>query len=227
MQVVDAVASIAAIIPSEWQWVARAYLVARAVYGAVKARKIGGTVELRDHTVIVRSATEPQKLIYGRAVVSGPLTYACNSGPNNEWLHMVIPLAGHECDAIEEVYFNDEALGTLDGNGYVTQGRFYKGQTTATSKVLTITGPGNYNLDHTPAPGVSVNVMPFPFNEEPRPVYHVNGQTLVVDQYIGDPAQFIVYYSYKSGNPYARVRKYLGAPGQQADAELVARITGA
>lgn len=42
----------------------------------------------------------------------------------NGYLHMVVCLAGHECESIDAVYLDDEAVGTLDGSGNVTTGRF-------------------------------------------------------------------------------------------------------
>ena len=46
---------------------------------------------------------------------------------NNKFLHVVTALAGHECEEIETVYFNDEAL-TLDGDGEVTAPSKYVGK---------------------------------------------------------------------------------------------------
>ena len=63
-------------------------------------------------------AKNPHAIIYGRAVVGGPNFYN-ETTTGNTYLHRLIALAAHECDAIETVYFNDEAL-TLDGSGNVT-----------------------------------------------------------------------------------------------------------
>ena len=41
-------------------------------------------------------------------------------------MHLVIALADHECDAIEEVYLGDDAVGQVDGFGYPTGGKFLK-----------------------------------------------------------------------------------------------------
>lgn len=42
----------------------------------------------------------------------------------NHYLHVVIALAGHECDSIPSVYFGPDEIGTLDGSGNVTSGKF-------------------------------------------------------------------------------------------------------
>lgn len=57
---------------------------------------------------MLRSPVEPRRGIYGRAMVSGPLIYAEESGTDNAYLHLVVPLAGHRCDGIEKIYFGDE-----------------------------------------------------------------------------------------------------------------------
>lgn len=80
--------------------------------------------EMRDRLHVVRSAIETRRIIYGQVMVSGPLVYAEVTGTSNEYLHMVIPLAGHECQEIGDCYLNDELVGTLDGSGNVTTGRF-------------------------------------------------------------------------------------------------------
>lgn len=80
--------------------------------------------EARDRLQVIRSAVETRRVIYGQAMVSGPLVYAESTGTNNQYLHLVIPLAGHECEEIGDVYLGDELVGTLDGSGNVTTGRF-------------------------------------------------------------------------------------------------------
>lgn len=63
--------------------------------------------KFQDNQEFIRSAVEPHKLIYGQALVSGPLAFAATNGPNNQSLHVVVPLAGHECEEIGTVYFDD------------------------------------------------------------------------------------------------------------------------
>jgi len=64
---------------------------------------------------MLRSPAEPRRGVYGRAMVSGPLIFAEETGTDNEFLHLVIALAGHRCDAIETVYFGDEVAWTISG----------------------------------------------------------------------------------------------------------------
>lgn len=43
---------------------------------------------------------------------------------SNKYLHMVIAVAGHEIDAFESFYANDEQL-TIDANGFTESGSTY------------------------------------------------------------------------------------------------------
>ncbi len=61
---------------------------------------------------MLRSPAEARRGIYGRSMVSGPLIFVEETGTDNEYLHLVIALAGHRCDAIEEVYFGDDLAWT-------------------------------------------------------------------------------------------------------------------
>ena len=63
--------------------------------------------KFQDNETMVRSAVEPHKIVYGKALVSGPLTFAATNGPSNEVLHVVIPLTGHEVEEIGTIYFDD------------------------------------------------------------------------------------------------------------------------
>lgn len=82
--------------------------------------------------------TDSTREITGYSVSGGVYTFSSNDAGKeveighkktvtdveNGYLHLVVALAGHECESIEEVYLNDEAVGTLDANGLATTGRF-------------------------------------------------------------------------------------------------------
>jgi hypothetical protein len=91
------------------QLAAAAAAVAVGSFESRKAKKKASS-QSRDLTVTLQSAVAPRRTVYGRARVSGPLVYAVSEGSDNKFLHRVIPLAGHEIDAFEKVYFNDDEL---------------------------------------------------------------------------------------------------------------------
>ena len=69
--------------------------------------------------VNAREAVAPHEYVYGTVRKGGTITYIEATGGNNEFLHMIICLAGHEVSSIGDIYINDEVV-TLDGNGFVT-----------------------------------------------------------------------------------------------------------
>lgn len=65
-----------------------------------------------------RSSVAPHSIIYGRTRVGGTIAYM-ESTEDNKYLHVVVVLAGHEIDAVEKVYFDENEV-TYDGSGNVT-----------------------------------------------------------------------------------------------------------
>ena len=70
---------------------------------------------LSERSQLVRSPISARSIIYGRCRVSGTIVYISTTGTKNEYLHLVVALAGHEVEAIDEIYFNDEEV-PLSGN---------------------------------------------------------------------------------------------------------------
>ena len=75
--------------------------------------------QMRGLMANTRGATDPQQLVYGTVRKGGTITYLEATGDTNEYLHMILVLAGHEVNAIGDIYINDE-VATLDGSGFVT-----------------------------------------------------------------------------------------------------------
>ena len=65
-------------------------------------------------SVTTRSTLEYHKIVYGRAMVSGPICYNNLSGTNDEYLWFVIPLCLGESTAIEEVWFDGDQFLAAD-----------------------------------------------------------------------------------------------------------------
>ena len=60
----------------------------------------------------IKGSTEARRKIYGEMLTGGVLVYAetgpGQSGNTNQSLHVVVALAGHECEAISDVYLDDK-----------------------------------------------------------------------------------------------------------------------
>jgi hypothetical protein len=76
--------------------------------------------DLNDRGIMSRTPTGPRQIIYGQSKVSGPIVYLATSGTKNEYLHLVVALAGHEVQEIGDVYFNEDLVLTGSGDGYAT-----------------------------------------------------------------------------------------------------------
>ena len=80
--------------------------------------------------VTMRSTTEPLKIIYGEAMVSGPISFMGVAGTDNSDLYHAVALAGHEVDSIQSVYLDGNEItnaqigGGAAAGGNVTAGTF-------------------------------------------------------------------------------------------------------
>ena len=73
----------------------------------------------------VRGTIEPQKLVYGQALVSGPIFFVGVSGTENRDLYHGIALTGHECESITDIHFDNEIISNSQiTNNAVTSGTF-------------------------------------------------------------------------------------------------------
>jgi len=82
------------------------------------------SVEARERTLLARTTALPRTLIFGEAMIAGPLPLFESTGSSKEFLHVVVPHGDHPSDAIVAWLVNEEAVGAIDGGGNVTGGRF-------------------------------------------------------------------------------------------------------
>ena len=66
------------------------------------AGSAGFTASATQRTHIIRSAVANRTVVYGRSMVSGPLVFGDTSADNGT-IYLVVPIAGHEIDAVEEL----------------------------------------------------------------------------------------------------------------------------
>jgi hypothetical protein len=76
--------------------------------------------------VATRTPTAPRQIIYGKARVGGTITHIETSGTDNYKLSMIVVLAGHEIESLEQVLINDTKLTTTSSGGfqYATNSKF-------------------------------------------------------------------------------------------------------
>lgn len=142
----------------------------------------------------ISSTTAPRELVMGRARKGGAVFYKASTGQDQQVLYLAIALAGHEIDAIEEIYLND-VLVTLDGSGNVTTAPY------ATSATFTATTTIGGPYIDTPIDGSIYEI----WGDSDGPVSSGNES-----------------YQYAVVGSTVNITSYLGGPGQSADPALLA-----
>jgi len=178
----------------------------------------------------VRSTTEPQKIIYGEALVSGPISFIGLSGTDNSDLYQTIVLAGHELNDITDIHMDDVVItdsqinGGSDAGGNVTAGKFgpkgspstticvikkHLGEASQTADVL-LTGPfANYTSAHR-GDGIAYLAMKWVLNDDSAETWDKfapsNVRALVKGKSVYDPRTDTTVYS---DNPALCLADYL------------------
>ena len=176
--------------------------------------------------MVERDPQQARTIVMGRVRCVEGVRRAWVSGDNSQKLTMVISFAGHEIDAFEQFYFNDIPL-TLDGSGYVQTEPFTKGErntyTTATVAAdgtgyadVTVTsgwlaGPGVYGVT---ADGAVLDLA-----------YTVVGDVFTIGP-TTPGVECYVTYQLSTGASTARIRTWLGAPGQNVGSDIAADYPG-
>ncbi len=95
---------------------------------------VSDTDKTRQQTV--RGAIENQKLVYGQALVSGPIFFVGVGGTDNKDLYHAVALTGHEVESITDIYFDNKVIpnASISGNS-VTSG-FYGPTTESPSTTI-------------------------------------------------------------------------------------------
>jgi hypothetical protein len=164
-------------------WTFAQNLALGAFLSGVSAQLAGKNRGARAHTEVEYAGTvEPRRIIYGELLVSGmhvipPLT----SGPDNRMLHTVLALAGHEVNAIGDVYFNQDLIESADigaitgsaNDGLVNDGdykdrawiRRYRGTSTQTADYILNTAFTEWTSDHR-GRGIAYIAVQYQYDEE-------------------------------------------------------------
>lgn len=227
-----------------------AYLAAATfaigTYGDMDARRRARNARqdynrgLKDRYAMVKTATEPRQIVYGRARVSGPILFAHSTGSKKEFLHIVVALAGHECDAIESIMLNDVVLPAANATtGLIESGVYAVGKETQKTAAAGSTSGAAFSITLPLAAGETLarvngvtRHMVYGANAQDAPQsYSLAGNVVsgVTDAGNGSLTVTGINVTYTVGtlSGRVRVRTHLGtATGAQPFAELVAESGG-
>lgn len=232
-QVVAAVVAFWAVYGTAITLTLTAISVGYSVYASAQARRQAKKGFRDGIAQMVRSSVESHKVVYGQAMVSGPVAFWGTTGPKNEFLHIVVPLAGHEVEEIGEVYFNDRPASeygkyaplkevrvdfpTTAGGSVTLAGVVYSGSHTAMASAINaagvydawahVWGTNQDEQGNFYDPRYALSIRAKTGNDD-FTVTSTGGTVSLVR------ATTILY----------RIKKHLGSPDQTADPDLVAEV---
>ncbi len=210
-----------------------AFAAATITYGNHQRRKqqraarnaFNASVE--DRLVMTATAQAARSRVYGRVRNVDGVVFKHTHGANKQFYTLVIALAGHEVDAIEQVWFNDVPV-ALDGDGYVTTAPWNITQPFGSTLSMTVAGgAGSVTLP----PGFQSSVPPVALLEGADGFSYQVGGTVAGNVFSVTGAAFDGLYRVMFQEAYtesrARVRRYTGAPGQNLYNDLTALVGAA
>lgn len=92
------------------------------------------TSDAATHSVAVRQAAAPRRILYGECANGGVVTYVATTGNSAQYLHLVVTFAGNPIDSIVALYFDDYQL-VLDGGDHGNETDRYQGYVTVERKL--------------------------------------------------------------------------------------------
>lgn len=118
----------------------------------------------RGREEMVRDSVAIKEIVYGRVKKAGPVAFFETSGNRDRYLHIVMILASHPCESVDEVWFDDTmvatggAVGAQDTQAMTIQGDYTAsdvlevnvqlGKHTAQAGDITSIAPENWTTDH-------------------------------------------------------------------------------
>ena len=163
-------------------------------------------------TTAIGTALDHQ-VIYGKMRVAGARIYDEATGVNNKYLHRIIAVAGHEIQAFDEIYINDELV-TLDVDGNVTSPEKYNdkvriklhlGASDQTADTFLVDESEHWTTQHT-LNGIAYMYIRLKFDADAFPNGIPEFTTVVSGKKVYDPRTSTTVWS---DNPALCLRDYL------------------
>jgi hypothetical protein len=209
-----------------------AFAAATLSYGSHQRRKTQrqardrANASVQDRLVMTATAQAARSRVYGRVRNVDGVVFKQTHGDNKQFYTLVVALAGHEVDAIEQVYFNEVPV-DLDGSGNVTTSPFaITARQSLTTPAATVGPGGGYVV--TGSPVLSIPPM--------ATITSGSGESQTSSSEVGSwngsgeavfgvsVAGWDILYQTDITALKARVRRYTGAPGQNLYADLEALV---
>ena len=101
----------------------------------------------QDREVTTIGPQTARRIVYGRAKVGGQLVYAETSGTNNKTMNMVIVLAGHPCEEVEDLFLDGVSITDAKYSSVASYLAFLGDQTEAAATLVALPS-GNWTAAH-------------------------------------------------------------------------------
>lgn len=180
---------------------------------------------LEDRLVMTATASGARSRVYGRVRNVDGVIFKGTHGTYNEFYTLVVSLAAHEVDAIEQVYFNDVPI-ALDGSGYVLTAPWSGAKPSNAQDPITIVGgAGTATLSHPPIGTVWCVITSGTGTD--TSTFQVTASMVGLEATVtGLPVDgtAILNYQWLEDRLPARVRMYLGGASQNLYADLSALV---
>ncbi|MGE0270291.1 MAG: phage tail protein [Alphaproteobacteria bacterium] len=175
------------------------------------------TIQARDRTQIVRSSVTPRRVVYGTALVSGPLVFAASTGSSKDYMHLVVPVAGHEAQEIGDVFFNDVNSTDERFDGYFRVNKHLGASDQAADSDL-VSEVEEWTEQHQ-LRGVAYFYVRLKWNRDVWPTGLPNVNAIVKGRKVFDPRTGVTAFS---NNPALCIRDFLVSSfGLSADADEI------
>lgn len=240
--ILQAVGTVLMFVPGPWQIVGAMMVTAGSIQNAnyQKRKAIDAyNRSLKDRQMMTITHNGARSRVYGlTSNVDGVLFHGTH-GADKRYYTLVVALAGHQIESVEQVFFDDVPVSVNVGNGAVMTAPYARGDNTSTvdrftpSSVETVAGGRRVTLSR-PAIGsvvVTVRVSDGYRTMTVKPtVLSVSGQAVT----FAEPAipggylmsQVSVVYAYTDPKSYAYVKVFDGRADQDISGELAARFPG-
>ncbi len=200
-------------------------------YRARKKAKDAYNASLQDRLVMTTTVDQTRGRVYGRARSVDGVLFKATRGEYRKFYTLIIAVAGHEIDGLEDIYFEDTRI-ELDADGYVTTAPWsgYAADITPDAE-LTLDAGGSVTYAVTGIQIVSGNLIAAVKEADGTynilPITPIAGNQIRIDAgaaYAGKK----VYLQKKSlsSRKKCRVRFYNGSDGQDLSNDLATDFPG-
>lgn len=119
------------------------------------------TSSMRGLLTNTREAAGAQEIVYGKVRKGGVITYMESNGGGNLYLHQIICLAGHEVNAIGDIYINDKVV-TLDSDDFVTDSEWRGENNSRNILIKKFTGADDQDVYSTLSTDLALGQVAYP-----------------------------------------------------------------